>query len=512
MTAWPQRTAVLYVLTEAFAWFIALRAFATAVERQAFRELTEDIAQVVGIGQFANEEQATSALAIASYAAAHATGGPALPLVLAAASGAFLLSRGLTRLGLPAGVGAVIGLLASVVTLQVLIHVALAGDLRVWDGATVAEAFEGSGSFTGGLTREGFIADPDTGRVRTASAALTVVGLTALWVRFLLAGRGTVTFERVLRSFSFGFAVVLVATLVWGGAVGSQSGAALALVYFVLGVLSLAVAHAARAGAGGDVLRREGPWALSVLATMGAVAAVALIFGGLALLDVQRVFEPTARGVFAVVGWVLRLILAPIFWTTSWLLNLILGDAGETQFRNRLSELAGDAQNTDDPAGRRLLPGWAGHAVRVAVVAFVVWLAYRAGRLIFGRVRHGPPETYSEARAESSGGMGLGGMLRGLFPAMPGRGPDPSAWMRRHPIYRLFGRAVVTAEDRGVRRRPGETPLEFASSARTRLGAPLSPIATAFDAARYGRHYPADDEVGDLDRALTEWERAHPAE
>ena len=68
------------------------------------------------------------------------------------------------------------------------------------------------------------------------------------------------------------------------------------------------------------------------------------------------------------------------------------------------------------------------------------------------------------------------------------------------------------AEDRGFRRRPGETPLEFAVAAERVLDASLFPgIAAEFDRARYGRHYATDEELQPLDRALGEWERAHPA-
>src|SRR5690606_4038 len=67
------------------------------------------------------------------------------------------------------------------------------------------------------------------------------------------------------------------------------------------------------------------------------------------------------------------------------------------------------------------------------------------------------------------------------------------------------------AEDRGFMRRAGETPLEFATAAARRLGAPiLAPIAEEFDRARYGRHYTPDAQLVPLAQALTAWEQDLP--
>src|SRR5690606_23638746 len=84
-------------------------------------------------------------------------------------------------------------------------------------------------------------------------------------------------------------------------------------------------------------------------------------------------------------------------------------------------------------------------------------------------------------------------------------------WTRRHEVYRLFRRAVESAADRGFRRQPGETPLEFGAGASRSLAAPvLDDVAGAFDRARYGRHYPGDDALRGMRTRLEEWEQASP--
>src|SRR5581483_5016548 len=138
----------------------------------------------------------------------------------------------------------------------------------------------------------------------------------------------------------------------------------------------------------------------------------------------------------------------------------------------------------------------------------LIWIAYRVALIIMRR-RRLAAETVDEIRGTAGGGVGLGALLRGLLPrAVRGVAGD---WMRRQAIYRLYGRAVNAAEARGFHYLPGETPLQFSARATHAMAAPpYEPIGDAFDAARYGRHYPPDDEVRDLERELAAWEAATP--
>jgi len=84
-------------------------------------------------------------------------------------------------------------------------------------------------------------------------------------------------------------------------------------------------------------------------------------------------------------------------------------------------------------------------------------------------------------------------------------------WFRLQPIYALYGRSVLESEDRGFERQMDETTLEYAAASARELEAPVfREIADAFDAARYGRHYPDAAQVEEWRQSLSEWELAHP--
>lgn len=500
----------LFVLMEGFAWYVALRAIASNVTREAFRVLESDIARSAGggVGESARIEHA---LAVAREAAEHAVAGPPLAVVLLGAAGALLLVRGVVRLQLPLALAAAVGVSASLLAFHVLLHISVTGDLRVWESSGLVRLLgAGSGPFAGHVTGASFITDPDPGRVVREPLAVIVGGLTLLWVRFLIAGRGVLSYERVLRSFGVGFGLLLV--VAFFAEVGSGVHVLwLVIVYFVLGVLALAVAHTARSSAAEGTAGRTAPWLLSLAATLAAVAALAALFGMLALLDVQRAFQPIVGAVLGLLGRLFLLALLPFAYAMQWILELILG--GRTL---RLDELARNLQalteNPNPDQRGRPLPGWLTTGTRAALTLASVWLLYRVGRLLFTRIRRSaPPELYEEARLAVEFSAPRGGLFGGRFRGRRGAPAASTAWLRRHAIYALFARVVTTAGTRGLHRRPGDTPVEFARHAQARFDAPpFEPIARAFDSARYGRHYPDGDAVRALDQAFDEWERAHP--
>jgi hypothetical protein len=144
--------------------------------------------------------------------------------------------------------------------------------------------------------------------------------------------------------------------------------------------------------------------------------------------------------------------------------------------------------------------------VRLLVLGVLAAGAYFLARFIFRRFDEKPRDAYAELREQGGEAAGLGRLLRNLIPGRD-RSDEDTRWLERHPVYRLFARSVGDAEDRGFMRRPGETPIEFATAAARRLGAPiLTPIADQFDRARYGRHYASRAELAPLAEALMAWE------
>jgi hypothetical protein len=499
----------LFVLMEGFAWYVGMRAIASNVTRDAFRVLEADIVRAaIGTGESARVERA---LAIARDAALNAVAGPPLLVVLVGALGALLLVRLISRMDLPLPLAAAVGVAASLIAYHVLLHVSVTGDLRVWEASGLVGLLgAGSGPFAGHVTGPSFIENPDPARVVREPLTVMALGLAFLWARFLIAGRGSLTYERVLRSFGVGFGLLLV--IAFFAEIGSGVQTLwFVIAYFVLGVLALAVAHTARSSAAEGTAGRVTPWLLSLTVTLAAVAGIAALIGMLALLDVQRAFQPIVSATLSLLGNLLLLALLPFAYVMQWILEFIFG--GRTL---NLDDLARNmqalAQNPNPTGEGKSLPAWLTTGTRTVVTLGTVWLLYRVGRMLFTRIRRSSaPEQYEEARLAVETSAPRAGLFDGLFRGRRGGPAASSEWLRLHPIYALFARVVGTANARGLPRRPGETPLEFARHAYVRFDAPpFEPIAHAFDSARYGRHYPDGEAVHALDRAFTEWERTHP--
>ena len=501
-------SAVLFVVTEALGWYLVLRVFASALERSTFTALAESIRTGLEGGAYQDQLAAAHALAVAQDAADGMVAGPQFFVVLAAAFGAFWLARGITAAKLGAS-GAVAGMIVSIVALNILLHIVLSGDLRLWNSAGFARFIDDpQSSFIGEIEVLPFVVAPDPSAVEGKSIGVVVVGLFALWLRFLVAGRRRLSFDRALRSFSFGFPFVLAAAAV--AAIDGQSAGILALGYFILGVLSLAVANAARAADLGRPLTRAAPWVASLLATVGVLGVVAVIFGLLALLELHRAFTPVGELVLLTITSILVVVVTPLFWFVEFLLSFF-GGSGRELPEGLFENLPGGEAGERDREARYGFPGWLGDAVRLALFSALLIGGYWLARLIFRRGRSGDDGEYDELRGVAADGGGMRGMLRGL---MPSRSPRETYgdWQDRHAVYRLFGRVVGDSGERGFPRRQGETPLEFGALAGRTLDAEaFGDIAGAFDRARYGRHYPDEDEVASLERSLAAWEQEHPA-
>lgn len=489
----------LYLLAEALLWFIVLRTFASSVERNRFADLAEDIERGIRAGDFLQPDRAQDARAMAEIAADAAVGGAPLVVVIGLAFAAFGLMRVLAMSDLPAAARAAAGVSGSIILVTVGIQVSLA-EGAPWEGGILA-------GIVGEVGVTEFVADPDVDPLRGVSRTVTVVGLTVLWFRFLFAGRGPVTFERVLRSFGVGFAVVVLATL-FGHAAGADVTGALVLPYFVIASLALATAHAARAPEDDTAVQRDAPWAISVVGTVGMLAAIALLFGLLMLVDAQRAFDPIGRAAAWLVTWVLVIVLTPIAWAVEWVLGALIGEIEFQQAGIDLSEPS-SAEDEEVRDGVIRFPSWLPDAIRGVAVAVILVVLYRVGLLLFRRGRRGTEETYTEVRGSSQSGS-LASLFGRIVPRPRSR-EESWDWLSQSRAYELFARTLDDARVRGVDRFAGQTPIEFGDDAGRRLQAsPFPDIADSFDRTRYGRHEPDDGSLDDLERRLDEWEQAHP--
>jgi hypothetical protein len=498
----------LFVLTEATAWYAVLRAFSSLLERSSLSDLAANIERLIEQAQFTDITSATEAARIARAASEQAVAGPAYWVVLVAAFGAYALSRGVTRARI-GGVGTLLGLLITFLALNALFHIVLAGDLRVWDSEGLARFLDRPDSpLRAPPDPVAFVANPDLDVIEGRSYTLLVAGLTLMWVRFLLAGRGVPRFERALRSFSMSFPAVLAAVFV--ASVASIGIGVAAVSYFVFGVFSLSIANAARTTDPSDSLARRAPWAVSVTVTLAALAAIAALLSLLAALNVGELFALVGGGVMRVVAFVLVLVLTPVFWVVERILGSIIG-VTDFSFLQRALE---NAQVLDPEAereeGQFSFPGWIRDLLRLLGFGIAAAIIYFLGRLIFRRTERAEEGDYIEERSVSSG-VGLGGLLGNLIPGRAGRAPGDDGWAERHAAYRLYRRAVWDSTERQFAPRAGETPIEFAAAASHALDAPpLVPIAEEFDRARYGRHFASTEDLAPLEASLAAWETGSP--
>jgi hypothetical protein len=283
-----------------------------------------------------------------------------------------------------------------------------------------------------------------------------------------------------------------------------------AVTYFVLGVLTLAIANAARTTDQGESLARRAPWAVSVLVTLGALAAVALLFSLLAALNAGAVLGLIGDGVLRVVSFVLVIVLTPIFWVVERLLGGLLGVADLSFLQRALDNARAVDPGAERQPGQFEMPAWIREGLRVVALGLAAGGVWFLARLIFRRLDRGDEQGYVEERASSSG-LGLGGLLRQILPQRAQRDTFDGRWIDRHAVYRLYARAVGDATERQFAPRAGETPLEFAAVANRVLEAPpFVPIAEEFDRARYGGHFPPEAALEPLAAALTAWETGSP--
>lgn len=513
MTRW-QRWLLdfLYVGVESVPWFMAITVMATAGERTYLRDVAAALQVQVALGEIENPARATALVGELLRDSVEAASGPGFLLVLLTGLGGFWLMRAIQAAKLSGALGAVVVLVASVLGLNVMLHLALAGNLLVWDNSGLAEFLDNPSAFTATGTDLQRLVDRGGVVLGSGTAvALTFVAMIVVWVRFMVAARSVVGFERVLRSFGFGFLAVLVMlVLARFNEIGQL--APYAVPYFVVGLLALAVANGERAALRAEGRDRVAPWSVSVLATLGLLLAVAGLFGLLAALDFASFAAWVADGIGWALEWLLIIILTPIFWVLVPLIEWLIPDRVADQLREiQLPQtLLEQAENVAKGGEESTFPGWPLQAAKLLVFVGLVWAGYRVSRALLGKREERETELYDELRSASgSGGSGLGGLLRGLL--RRGGAESGQGWFGLQPIYGVYGRSVLESEDRGFERRLSETPLEYAVASARELDAPFfREIADAFDAARYGRHYPSEAQVEGWRQELQAWESEHP--
>ena len=498
----------LYITVESVTWFMLIRVITTLAERAFLTSLADRVSaerNTNDLFDVATVDRALTAIDVAQQA----SHGPAWLLVALTAFGGFYLIRGMTRMGMDGAIGALILLFTTVLGLNVLAHLAIAGDLRLWDTASVAGFIvEPETYFSGRLSIQRFITKPELTGPHGAAIAVTMIGLSIVWFRFVMAGRQMVTVERMTRSYGGGFAFALIAMI--GAALGNVPGLApWAIVQFVGGVLALAVANHVRATAPTEGPMRPGPWFVAVGGTIGMLVAMAALLGLSVLLHVEVLLAEVGGFALRVVEIILIIIITPIYLVMDFLLRLLLPSGAAGMFDN-LARIGAnfDQLREQQERGNGGFPDWIANGAKFLAAVLIAWALYKIARALMTRRSQGEGPIL-ELRGEASSSGGLGSFLRDLLPRGRRRGRD--GWERRHPAYMLWRRAEVDGDERGFSRLSGETAMEFAGRAEHRMAAPFPAVAAVFDRLRYGRHQPTVQALTDLDASLTAWEVATPA-
>ncbi|MEE9284231.1 MAG: DUF4129 domain-containing protein [Dehalococcoidia bacterium] len=432
--------------------------------------------------------------------------GPSLWVLIAAAGGSFYLARLLGLLELsPRSMGAT-GAVASIVGLYAILRLEYLGDLRLWELSWLGE----------------FASHPGNAQGPLVMGSLLTVGLALRWA---LQGQSTITFDSVIRSFSAGFAaIVLAAVIDIGGDLDSAVGTA-ALPFFALGLIAIAAFHLERTApeASAPINR---PWALTLLTTVGLLMALALL-ATLVVLGVLLALGwlveglnpgPTLASVGQGLAWLWRgivdlliLALMPLALAFEWVFQGLLGLLGVNYPELEPPEPAQPAEGFEEEQGEGgNLPAWLRVAGWVAAGTVLTVLVGALALVIFARLR--PQRDERSGWRESVWHEGsLKNDLRGLLgrllssrrqrsPPAPDLPPDVMA------VRRLYLSVLSRAADRGLERPPARTPLEFASPLAEHFGSQIpSEVSLAFARARYGLKPPPLDE---LRRLRNEWNEA----
>jgi hypothetical protein len=306
----------------------------------------------------------------------------------------------------------------------------------------------------------------------------------------------------VLSSFALGFAVIAV-VLVFGSLVDElpRGVQLIAVPYVAVGLMALGLQHAAQAS---DSFEREFTpvW---LVAIMGAVAVMGLI----ALIFVLIDFGTVRDGLAAVglgIGWVAAGILAIISWPiikflegVFWLMDLVLGLGARDETPPQ--ELASGDRVGDQSGQGTDLPQWVDHLVRYTMASMIVVGLAILTAFLFQRFQKKPgagenkESVYTEGRLAAD----LGNWLGSLFQRRGGR-----VVRENEPARRLYLEMLAAAEERGVERRPSETPLDLSPRLQStfRSETPVE-ITGLFDDVRYGGMEAEEAEVRRL-RALFE--------
>jgi len=498
----------VFVTTEALAWFAVLAVLAGMTEQTFLDGLVDRLQAAVNSRQVADLGRAE--VMVAELRAAQGQGaGPGWYIVIAAAFGGFLLMRLTRRLDMGGAIGAVVLVAATLLGVNLLVHLSMS-NWQIWDASYITQVLSRpDAQVASRVDLDAFVA---SGQVRGpfgGVVGLTFVGLFATWFRFMLAARSPLRMEKIGRSFTASFMVILV-TLIVARVTDTPGAGWVAVPQFGLGMLGLAVANHERAVPLSDGGERTSPWMTSVGGTLALLLGSAGLIGLLAYLQIGVVLSMLGDWFLVGLQFVIIVVVTPFAWVIERIMNWIFdGRIPELDIFRAPNLIAPpEVPEGTEMDGEGIAPQWMRDTLKFFGIVGASYGMYWIARLLLRR-RDSEEEEIEEHRTTTSGGAGIGQLLGDLFALRRRR--DPDRWLDRHPVYRLFASAVSVSSERGLPILPTETPQEFGESAMDYLGAePVAEATRLFEQARYGRHYPEAEDVRQASTDLDAWDKAHP--
>lgn len=430
--------------------------------------------------------------ALVAFIVAGTVGGgkPTLLGVLIVVGGSFTLSRLLQGSVMSLTAIRIVGATMSLLLFYAVVRIDFYGNFAMWDF-----------HWLDALVNHTHVAlDADT---PGATAIVGVPLLMLFWMRGILTGQQTTTFEDVLSSFALGFGVIAV-VLVFGSLVDElpRGVQLIAVPYVAVGLMALGLQHAAQAS---DSFEREFTpvWLVAITSAVAVMGLIALLF---VLID----FGTLRDGLEAVgfgIGWVAAGILALISWPiikflegVFWLMDQVIGFGARDEAPPEIGP-AGDRVGDQSGQGTDL-PQWVDHLVRYTMASMIVVGLAVVTAFLFQRFQkqqdagEDKESVYTEGRLAADLGNWLGSMFRRRGASRVVRANEPAR--------RLYFEMLAVAEERGVERRPTETPLDLAPRLQStfRSETPVE-ITGLFDDVRYGGREAEEEEVG---RLRAQWE------
>jgi hypothetical protein len=430
---------------------------------------------------------------------------PSAAAVLVLLAAGALFAHRLSEADLPGEQRWLLGVVVSVVALQVVGRVDLSETWRVWSFGWAAD-----------------VSDPDSGAWSGSQRLDHVLGMAVLtfaWFRGVALGSSDLAGRSLAPLLPVAVLVFVAGFLAGDGAQIIDRVRIAALAFLAVGLLAVAFRNAQRLTAGGSF----GAVGLTFASTLGAMLVAAIVFMLIVTLLVATVAgSGVAEPVTDTLGWLLRNVaigVAWVVWTLLWPLRQLIGSGAppippqEVCFLNELGELECIAEpqrsfdfeqqtGGDDGAGAVAFRVFAG----IGLVLGVTILAALLFRQVWRR-RRAPDEERESLWSEADPLGDLWSGLRSLGERLrPRRGAAPEPG-----IGGLYLEMLADAERRGTRRPTARTPRQFAPALERLYASPVpGEISERFNEQRYaGREPPADD-VARLRDAFASLREAQP--